>query len=50
MSKVFFCLALLFSVFMLFVALTGSKPMVMAFWLLIGAVSAYKLFKSPAKA
>ena len=53
MSKVFLCLALLFSAFMLFVALAGSnpsKPMVLIFWSLIGAVSAYKLFKSPAKA
>jgi hypothetical protein len=53
MSKVFLCLALLFAAFMLFVAVAGSnpsKPVVMVFWLVIGAGSAYKLFKSPAKA
>lgn len=53
MSKVFLCLALLFSVLMLFVGLSGAspaKPMVLIFWLLVGTISAYKLFKSPAKA
>lgn len=53
MSKVFLCLALLFSAFMLFVALTGSspaRPKGMSFWAIIGATSAYKLFKSPARA
>ncbi|HYP01364.1 MAG TPA: hypothetical protein VER76_14330 [Pyrinomonadaceae bacterium] len=53
MSKVFSCLALMFSALMLFVGLTGStpaKPTVMIFWLLVGTVSAYKLFRSPSKA
>lgn len=53
MSKAFLCLALLFSAFMLFVALSGSqgtKPEGLIFWLVIGASSACKLFKSPAKA
>ncbi|HEX8424512.1 MAG TPA: hypothetical protein VF634_13980 [Pyrinomonadaceae bacterium] len=53
MSKVFLCLALLFSAFMLFVGLTGAnaaKPGVLIFWLLVGASSAYKSFKSPAQA
>ncbi|HEX8129123.1 MAG TPA: hypothetical protein VF527_08490 [Pyrinomonadaceae bacterium] len=53
MSKAFLALALLFSAFMLFVGLAGStpsKPAVLLFWLLVGSVSAYKLFKSPSKA
>ncbi|HEX8458932.1 MAG TPA: hypothetical protein VF656_16680 [Pyrinomonadaceae bacterium] len=53
MSKVFFCLASLFSAFMLFVAVSGSspsRPRVMLFWLVVGVSSVYKLFKSPSKA
>lgn len=52
MSKAFLYLALLFSAFMLCVALSGSqgaKPGGLIFWVVIGASSAYKLFKSPAR-
>jgi len=53
MSKVFCGLGLLFSLLMLFRGLETSgrvNPAVMTFWLLIGVLSAYKLFKRPAPA
>lgn len=53
MSKLFLGLAMLFSAFMLFVGLTATesaRPKSMIFWIVIGLTSAYKLFKTPAKA
>ena len=53
MSKVFCGIGILFSLLMLFRGLEspGSvKPAVMAFWLLIGVLSTYKLFKRPSQA
>ena len=53
MSKVFCGIGLLFSLLMLFRGLEtwgGVKPAVMVFWLLIGVLCAYKLFKKPSPA
>jgi FtsH-binding integral membrane protein len=50
MSKAFAVLALAFSALMLLMNVTNldtAKPAVMLFWLLIGAVSIYKLAKKP---
>jgi uncharacterized membrane protein len=53
MSEGFFGLALAFSALMLLVGLfniSATQPSVLLFWLLIAAVSAYKLFRSSAHA
>ena len=50
MSKAFAALALALSALMLLMGVTNldtAKPAVMLFWLLIGAVSIYKLAKKP---
>jgi len=50
MSKIFCGIGLLFSLLALFRGLETLgrvNPAVMAFWLLIGALCTYKLFKKP---
>jgi|GEM_PF-5082172 len=47
MSKWFLWFGLVLSALMTFIGLGGGKPLVVLFWLLVGAGSAYKLFRRP---
>lgn len=52
MSKPFMGLLLALSAFILLLNLTAAQPnpLVMVLWLLIGAISTYRLCKSPSRA